>query len=402
MTLGINRTSSICLLQQDDDHPIRMVDNHLQHCQVHYVLESSKASLKPFEIALSALDEKKTTPFDGGVITNENGIDTLTKATKEIWDGVACLANLQLKPKISTVPRYANFDDDFKTDVFANVMSTCCDDVRTTRFRLVFPFFPRKFYLMFEQPEIPSDVFANQFTPILWKAFGLFLILITVVMVVANRLKDKNNGAREATFLTFNMLTQTGADQEPQDGTRRLIFIVGFFFCLVSFNYFSANIISSLQQIKSFESLEEVVNNLKMTLSVPTFPMFLNVLRSSPNSEAVKIVSRFDKNENVVGFENQDFILDKLASIQQGNKWDSIIAPDNFLFGALINDHSPFNRNQLCKFHYFTIPGTDTQMGIFAKKDLPLHAPKVSDILKPSQSMEKTIISPMRVANRSL
>lgn len=95
--------------------------------------------------------------------------------------------------------------------------------------------------------------------------------------------------------LTLNMLTQTGADQEPQDGPRRLIFIVGFFFCLVSFNYFSANIISSLQQIKGFNTLDEVVSVPEMTLSIPTFANWRNVLHSSPRTEAAKMVQRSPK-----------------------------------------------------------------------------------------------------------
>lgn len=111
---------------------------------------------------------------------------------------MACLANLQIKPKIQTVSSYETIEAEFNTDVFVNVISTCCNEDRTSRFRLIFPFFPRKFFLLFEQPELSSDVFKHQFSPILWKAFGLFLILITVVIALANWLKDKDKDAREA------------------------------------------------------------------------------------------------------------------------------------------------------------------------------------------------------------
>lgn len=81
---------------------------------------------------------------------------------------------------------------------------------------------------------------------------------------------------------------------------------------------------------------------------------------------------RLDNNENVEDIVAEDsYLIQKLISIEQGNNWNTIIGPDNWLFKVLNDKHSPFNRNQLCKFHYFHIPGADTQMAVWARKDLP-------------------------------
>ena len=148
----------------------------------------------------------------------------------------------------------------------------------------------RSFFVTFRQPsDDDRDVFSAQLAPESWLAVAATVVALQVVMAAfasASKTKKKNSGKyeMESGFGKLDRLTWTwtalaqagvvnktffflaicckvayssGHDPAPDRWSQRAVFLVGFLFALMIYNYFTANIISSLQTSKAISSVQE-------------------------------------------------------------------------------------------------------------------------------------------------
>ncbi len=144
----------------------------------------------------------------------------------------------------------------------------------------------RTFYVAFRQPHQGTDIFWIQFTRKSWIAVLLVVFVfqgITLAVDFSSQIMRKNARKGVTSYLDLlrwehkwlgallpldlslllswpiHALVQKSHEPEPEQHTQRFIFIVGFFFFFLLFNYFTANIITTLQLARSIKDVPEVM-----------------------------------------------------------------------------------------------------------------------------------------------
>ena len=183
-------------------------------------------------------------------------------------------------------------------DIVTHLMDNCCG--RDEYMDFVMPILPRTFFVAFKQPELANDVFFSQLRPNTWMAVLGVLVLFQIVMILVGNSSQKSKSWTNLDTISWPLfaLAQKSHEPEPNCRVQRFLFITVFFFCLITFNHFAANIISSLQTAKSIKDLKELVNDNKdMILLFPTNEdgPWMQRLRQSEGTHVKRIVERSDE-----------------------------------------------------------------------------------------------------------
>ena len=70
------------------------------------------------------------------------------------------------------------------------------------------------------------------------------------------------------------VLSQQGSDKVPCHISGRILFLTGYIFGLLCFSYFSANIVNTLTNTQSLDTLEQLINYKDIKLLGSVFPPF--------------------------------------------------------------------------------------------------------------------------------
>lgn len=137
----------------------------------------------------------------------------------------------------------------------------------------------RTFAVVFRPPELVIDIYGSQFEGDVWLGIlgmGVALVIVMLAFQCAvgkNRKNNKGNstfGARETVDWVIGFATQQGCGKVPERHSLRILFLFGYFFGLLCFANFSANIVTMLTTSKSLESIQDLIDYtpIKVKLSV--------------------------------------------------------------------------------------------------------------------------------------
>lgn len=251
--------------------------------------------------------------------------------------------------------------------------------------------------MAFRQPQGVVDVFSTQLTPAAWAAAAASMAAVAATSAASWKWSGRKGSSFsaidtamckfQAPSLHFpnakrffvirwplSALAQQGHDPSPPPGpSHRLVFLTGFAFALVLFDYFTANIISTLQTAASIGSVGELVDRhpeIRLLFPDPAdesaAPWF-DVLKHSRGRNVRNMVKRLECGGNA-GFirELEDGSVEGLAGGVLGDGVPAaFLVPDNSLF----NPAKAFSAGG-CNLDYKKLTATMTNMAYPLRKTI--------------------------------
>ena len=195
----------------------------------------------------------------------------------QIWDYIAKRASMR---GIYTEPVYTWGDGSASTgmvkevaesraDIMATFLAHCCKRDEVIDYTL--PIHSRAFWIYFRQPELTIDIYFTQFSKQFWlcvivTTLGLQLVMALSTWIYSKLLRDdvrvkeaKLFGFRDILSWSLSFLSQQGYERDPNKHSQRVLFMTGYVFAMLCFCGFSANIISTLQQVRSLEDFSALM-----------------------------------------------------------------------------------------------------------------------------------------------
>ena len=169
--------------------------------------------------------------------------------------------------------------------------------------------------------------------------------------------------------MSTGVVSQQGADSSPEGLPAKLVFISVFFFGMITFQAFSANIVTTLTSTKSINNFQELIEYKDIKIFASEFPPFRQEIFDSKNSLVKGLKRRILEDDHKRPKDAIDpDILDHMAFMRDDTT--AFVAPEDFMLMPFVFCHNKY-RDIACRLTKFRVPMGGQLVMYGMRKGLP-------------------------------